>query len=119
MFDVLLEDVNVGLVACDREGAVTHANRSARNALGEVCEIGTPPSAWIERLRPSTPEGLALADADLPLVRALHQRPAPAFNLLFHTHRGKRLFHAAAQPLRGGRRPEILGAVMVLADVRQ
>jgi PAS domain-containing protein len=117
LLEVVLDSLDVVIVAFDADGQVTHASRGARELMGTACCAGSGPQAWINHLSPRTPEGLALAPDDLPFVRVLQDKPAPEFDVLVQTARGERLLRASVRPIKDGSGRCLLGAVAVFEDV--
>jgi len=80
LLDALLEYVEVPLVACARDGCVTHVNSHAHELLRCKRLVGTGPGVWVAALRPRTATGLPMPLEDLPPLRALdgeHVRRVP------------------------------------------
>lgn len=118
VLDALLESVDLAVLACARDGRVTHANRRTHELIGFDCPVGSDSEAWLARLLPRTPSGLALAIEDIPLIRALNGEAVRGVDMLVKTLGGDVLLSARARPVddhRGRRR----GAVAVLEDVTE
>jgi EAL domain-containing protein (putative c-di-GMP-specific phosphodiesterase class I) len=116
LLDVLLDSVNVAVVACDADGRVTHVNQRTREMMSGVCSTGLDPDGWIEGLRPRTALGQPLALSDLPLVRALKGEVVRDVDVMIETEAGDMLLSTSANLVEDadGRR---LGAVVVFEDV--
>ncbi len=113
-----MESVGVAVVACARDGRLTHANRHSHELIGFDCPVGSDPQAWIAQLSPRTPSGLPLALEDVPLMRALSGEAVRNVDMLVKARDGDVLLSACASPVddhRGRRR----GAVAVLEDVTE
>jgi EAL domain-containing protein (putative c-di-GMP-specific phosphodiesterase class I) len=118
LLDVLLDSVDVAVVACGPEGRPTHVNRRAVELMGMDGSGGSDPDTWIEQVWPRTPDGRRLLLDELPIVRALRGEVVRDFDLLVRTPRGDVLMSTTANPVcdeRGAR----LGAVAVFADVTE
>jgi PAS domain-containing protein len=61
LLDVLLDSVEVAVVACGPNGRITHANRRSRQLMDGACATGLDPEAWLERVRPCTDAGRPLS----------------------------------------------------------
>lgn len=79
LLDVLLDSLDVAVVACGPDGQVTHLNRRAVELMGMDGSTGSDPDTWIERVSPRTPQGLPLSFEELPIVRALKGEVARAW----------------------------------------
>jgi PAS domain S-box-containing protein len=118
LLDVLLDNVEVAMVACAVDGRLTHVNRRTRELLGGECSAGMDVAAWIGRLVPRTPSGLPLVLEDLPLMRALEGEVVRGVDMLLRSAGGDVLLSTSANPVndeRGRRR----GAVAVFEDVTE
>ena len=118
LLEILLDCVEVAVVACGADGHPTHINRRAIELMGMDGSAGTDPDTWVEQVWPRTPEGRQLALEELPIVRALQGETVRDVDLLLHTPRGELLMSTTANPVcdRAGTR---LGAVAVFADVTE
>jgi PAS domain-containing protein len=118
LLEALLDSVDLAVVACARDGRVTHASRHTRELIGFDCPVGSHSEAWLARLLPRTPSGLPLALEDVPLIRALNGEAVQGVDMLVKTSGGDVLLSTRARPVddhRGRRR----GAVAVLEDVTE
>jgi PAS domain-containing protein len=118
LLGVLLESVEVALIACAVDGRLTHVNRRTRELLGGECSAGMDVATWIGRLAPRTSSGLPLVLEDLPLMRALEGEAVRDVDVLLASAAGDVLLSTSANPVndeRGRRR----GAVAVFADVTE
>jgi EAL domain-containing protein (putative c-di-GMP-specific phosphodiesterase class I) len=118
LLDVLLDSVDVAVVACGPDGHPTHVNRRAVELMGMDGSAGSHPDTWIEQVWPRTPDGRKLALDELPIVRALQGEVVRDVDLLVRTPHGDVLMSTTANPVcdeRGAR----LGAVAVFADVTE
>jgi EAL domain-containing protein (putative c-di-GMP-specific phosphodiesterase class I) len=118
LLGVLLDSVNVAVVACDAEGRVTHVNRRTHELMNGACSTGLDPEGWIQALKPRTALGEPLACSDLPLVRAAHGEVVRDVDVLIQTGAGEMLLSTSANPIddEAGRR---LGAIVVFEDVTE
>jgi EAL domain-containing protein (putative c-di-GMP-specific phosphodiesterase class I) len=115
---VLLDSVEVAMVACAVDGRLTHVNRRTRELLGGECAAGMEVTAWTGQLAPRTPSGLPLVAEDLPLIRALAGEVVRGVDMLVRGAGGDMLLSTTANPVddeRGRRR----GAVAVFEDVTE
>src|ERR1700724_647089 len=80
--DVLLDSLDVAVVACDRSGQLTHVNRRAVELMGMDGSTDSDPNVWCERVSPRTPQGLPLTLSELPIVRALNGEVARGVDML-------------------------------------
>jgi EAL domain-containing protein (putative c-di-GMP-specific phosphodiesterase class I) len=118
LLDVLLDSLDVAVVACDRDGHLTHLNRRAVELMGMDGSTGKDPDTWTERVSPRTPEGRPLSFEELPIVRALKGEVARGVDMLVQTSHGDVLMSTTANPVYSDEDIQI-GAVAVFADVTQ
>jgi EAL domain-containing protein (putative c-di-GMP-specific phosphodiesterase class I) len=117
LLDVLLDSVDVAVVACGADGQLTHVNRRAAELMGGMDgSTGVDPDTWLEQVWPRTAEGLPLALADLPIVRALQGEVVRGLDLMIKTNAGDVLMSTSANPVYSDT-GERLGAVAVFEDV--
>jgi PAS domain S-box-containing protein len=117
LLEVMLDSVDVAIVACSADGELTHLNRGAIELMG-MNGSSADPKTWIEQVRPRTPQGLPLTLADLPIVRALRGEVVRNVDLRIKTAGGDRLMSTSANPVLDDR-GDGLGAVAVFADVTE
>jgi two-component system phosphate regulon sensor histidine kinase PhoR len=118
LLDVLLDSVEVAMVACAVDGRLTHVNRRTRELLGGECAAGIDVATWIGQLDARTASGLPLVLEDLPLMRALEGEAVRGVEVLVTTVAGEVLLSTSANPVndeRGRRR----GAIAVFEDVTE
>jgi EAL domain-containing protein (putative c-di-GMP-specific phosphodiesterase class I) len=118
LLDVLLDSVDVAVVACGVDGHPTHINRRAVELMGMDGSAGSDPGTWIEQVWPRTPEGRKLSLSELPIVRALQGEVVREVDLLIRTGDGDALMSTTAKPLYDAN-GALLGAVAVFADVTE
>ncbi|MGO9488489.1 MAG: PAS domain-containing protein [Solirubrobacteraceae bacterium] len=118
LLDALLELVAIPVVACAADGRLTHANRHARELIGECRGFGTYPDTWVRELRPRTPSGLPMPLEDLPAIRALHGEIVRSFDVLVSLGGGDVLLETCARPATD-RRGRPRGAIVTLQDVTE
>jgi EAL domain-containing protein (putative c-di-GMP-specific phosphodiesterase class I) len=118
LLDVLLDSVDVAIIACGANGRITHANRRSRELMDAACSTGLDPEAWLEQVRPRTQAGLRMSLEDLPLIRALHGETVRDLDVLVRIGAGDALLAISANPVEdaSGRQ---LGAVLVFEDVTE
>jgi diguanylate cyclase len=118
LLEVILDSVDVAVVACGPDGHPTHINRRAIELMGMDGSNGSDPDTWIEQVLPRTPEGRQLSLSELPIVRALQGEVVRDVDLLVGTARGDVLMSTTANPVYD-QRGACLGAVAVFADVTE
>jgi len=118
LLDVLLNSVDVAVVACSADGQLTHLNRRSVELMGLDGSTGADPATWIEQVWPRTPEGVRMTLDDLPIVRALHGEVVRGVDLLVQTSRGEVLMNTSANPVYNDEGTQV-GAVAVFADVTE
>jgi EAL domain-containing protein (putative c-di-GMP-specific phosphodiesterase class I) len=118
LLEVLLDSVDVAVVACGLDGHPTHINRRAVELMGMDLSGESAPDTWIAQVRPRTPDGEDLSLEQLPIVRALEGETVRDFDLLVRTKAGDVLMSTTANPVydESGDR---LGAVAIFADVTE
>jgi EAL domain-containing protein (putative c-di-GMP-specific phosphodiesterase class I) len=118
LLDVLLDSVDVAVVACGPDGQVTHLNRRAIELMGMDASTASDPETWVERVWPRTPKGRPLSFEELPIVRALKGEVARGVDMLVQTGHGDVLMSTTANPVYNDQDIQI-GAVAVFADVTE
>jgi PAS domain-containing protein len=119
LLEAALEIAGVAMIACARDGRLTHVNRHARDLLGAGCPfIGSYPDLWLRELRPRTASGVLLPLEDLPPVRALCGEVVASVDVLVTLPGGDVLLEASARPANDGRGRR-RGAVTTLVDVTE
>jgi diguanylate cyclase (GGDEF)-like protein/PAS domain S-box-containing protein len=119
LLDAVLESVDVGVVACGADGALTLFNRAARDLHGmDVAHLKAPD--WAGHYGLFEEDGVTPLDqARIPLARALrgeHVKDAPMVVVLEQGRRHRVL--ASGRALKGPS-GEALGAVVALKDVTE
>jgi EAL domain/PAS fold len=118
LLEVILDSVDVAVIACGPDGHPTHINRYAIELMEMDGTNGSDPDRWVERVRPRTPEGRQLLVSELPIVRALQGEVVRNVDLLVRTPRGDVLMSTTANPVYDERGVS-LGAVAILVDVTE
>jgi EAL domain-containing protein (putative c-di-GMP-specific phosphodiesterase class I) len=118
LLDVLLDSVDVAVVACGVDGHPTHINRRAAELMGMDGSTGADPTTWIEQVCPRTSDGEQMTLAQLPIIRALRGEVVRDVDLLVMTTRGDVLMSTTANPVYDEKGVQ-LGAVAVFADVTE
>jgi len=118
LLDVLLESLDVAVVACGADGQVTHLNKRAVELIGMDGAPGSNPDAWADWASPRTPQGLPLSLAELPITRARSGQTARGVDMLLRGRDGDVLVSATASPVFDDKHVQI-GAVAVFADVTE
>jgi PAS domain S-box-containing protein len=115
----LLESLEVGVVACDAEGVLTHFNRAAREFHG-LPDLGGMPQLDLVRACLLRADGKTrMSDEDLPILRALRgERVRNAEGTLALPDAPPRSVLMGGRPLvdAQGRR---LGAVIAIQDITE
>ena len=113
----VLESVESGIVACDRQGKLTFFNEAAQEIHGlQVQPLSV--EQWTEHYGMYRPDGLTPLPADeIPLHRALHGERVEDARIVVRTPDGRsRDIEVTGRPLRDGG-GQILGAVISMQDV--
>ncbi len=118
LLDVMLDSVNVAVVACDANGLVTHVNQRTREMMSNVCSTSLEAGGWIDAFRPRTALGMPLTFSELPLVRALHGELVRDVDVLVQTDAGEMMLSTNANPVKDAE-GSLLGAVVVFEDVTE
>ncbi|HWX97774.1 MAG TPA: EAL domain-containing protein [Solirubrobacteraceae bacterium] len=118
LLDVLLDSVDVAVVACGVDGQPTHINRRAVELMGMDGSAGSDPDTWIGQVWPRTPDGEPMPLVDLPIIRALRGEVVRDVDLLVKTANGDVLMCTTANPI-CNERGDRVGAVAVFADVTE
>jgi EAL domain-containing protein (putative c-di-GMP-specific phosphodiesterase class I) len=116
VLDVLLDSLDVAVVACGRDGQLTHLNRRAIELMGMDGSTGSAPGTWTAQVFPRTPDGIPLELEQLPIIRALRGEVVPSVDLLIQTSRGDVLMSTTAKPIWIDDNVQV-GAIAVFADV--
>ena len=115
----LLESLEVGVVACDAQGALTHFNRAARDFHG-LPDLGGIPRMDLIRACLLRADGKSrMSEEDLPILRALRgERVRNAEGTLILPDAPPRAVLMSGRPLvdAQGRR---LGAVITIQDITE
>ncbi len=118
LLDVLLDSLDVAVVACGADGQLTHLNRRAVELMGMDGSVASGPDTWTERVSPRTPDGLPLSFEQLPIVRAQHGEVVRNVDMLVQTGSGDVLMSTTANPVYDDEGTQV-GAVAVFADVTE
>jgi EAL domain-containing protein (putative c-di-GMP-specific phosphodiesterase class I) len=116
LLDVLLNSLDVGVVACGASGKLTHINRRAIELMGMDGSTGSDPATWTEQTSPRAPDGRELALEELPIVRALNGEVVRGVDMVILTAHGDVLMSTTANPVYDEDGTQV-GAVAVFADV--
>ena len=120
LLDAVLETIDVGVVACSSDGALTLFNRAARalHGLQETPVEKIPSSEWTQRYELFCADGKTdLKTSDVPLFRALNgETIVDAEMVIAATGRNASFVLASGRPLVGPM-GEKLGAVVALKNV--
>ena len=115
----LLESLEVGIVACDRNGILTLFNRATREFHG-LPEEPLPPERWAEHLRLFRADGKTPLEKEaIPLFRALQGEKVRNAELTIVPADGlSRTVVASGQPILDGHGRN-LGAVIAMHDITE
>ncbi len=117
-FDLMLDVVQDGIVACDATGRLTVVNRAARVMNSNDADVYVDPLDWADRADLFTSDGSrSLAESELPLVRALRGETVRGYEFLVaYANGAMRWVRSHARPILD-RDDQLLGAVMILQDI--
>lgn len=118
LLDVLLDSVDVAVLACDADGRLTHANRKCEELIGKDCAAGLLPMQWLEYAQFHTPDGRELSLEEVPLFRALQGESVQGVDVLVGIHGSEALVSTRANPVHDEQGRQ-LGAVAVFEDVTE
>ncbi|MEU4239618.1 ATP-binding protein [Actinoplanes sp. NPDC026619] len=114
----LLDSLDTGVAACDRDGNLTFFNRALREVHGRDAASGEPGETWAEQYDLYAPDGVTPLGADeVPLARAHAGETVRGQHLMVRSDAGEqRRFVCNARPIdsQDGRR---LGAVVAMHDI--
>ncbi|MGJ7914777.1 diguanylate cyclase domain-containing protein [Massilia sp. LXY-6] len=118
LLDAVLESVDVGVVACGADGALTLFNRAARDLHGsDVAHLKAP--EWAHHYGLFEEDGMTpLDEARIPLARALRGENVKDAPMVVVRERGAHRVLASGRALKGPN-GEALGAVVALKDVTE
>jgi len=119
LLDAVLESVDVGVVACDADGALSLFNRAARDMHGTDAD-GLAPAQWAGHYHLFEDDGLTpLEEARIPLARALRgENVKDATMVVMHPQGRAQRVLASGRALKGAD-GEALGAVVAMKDVTE
>jgi diguanylate cyclase (GGDEF)-like protein/PAS domain S-box-containing protein len=122
LLDALLETVDVGVLACGADGALSLFNRAARDLHGmEVA--GVAPADWAAHFHLFEEDGMTpLEEARIPLARALRgENVKDAAMVIERAEDGVYVAHRVLVSGRSLKGPngELLGAVVAMKDVTE
>ncbi|MBZ2209608.1 sensor domain-containing diguanylate cyclase [Massilia soli] len=119
MLDAVLETVDVAVIACDGDGALTLFNRAAREFHGQSIDGGDQ-RGWAERYDLFQADGETRLDAqDIPLVRALSGEQVKDAALIIAPAGLRRRTVLASGRLLVGAGGERMGAVVAMKDITE
>ncbi|MBC7944933.1 MAG: PAS domain S-box protein [Burkholderiales bacterium] len=118
LLNAVLENVESGIVVCDAAGTLTMFNRAAREFHNLPLEP-LPPVRWAEHYGLCRPDGTAMTAGEIPLFKALQEKPVRNEELMIVPKHGtKRVLLASGQAL-FSRDGEKLGAVVAMRDITE
>ncbi len=114
--NTILDNLDDGITACDRQGRVTLINRAARTLYGDHARP-FPATEWYKFVRILNPKTMSqIPEHELPLMRALRGEHVRQFELLTELYDGRRRYLCCdAVPLMDSE-GENIGAVIVMHD---
>ena len=115
----LLNNLNVGVVACDAEGTLTYFNKKSRVFHG-LTQKNLPPEGWAEYYDLYTPDGKTKMNTeDIPLYRALRGAYFNEVEMVIKPKEGSPLsILNSGQPLQDAQ-GNITGAVIAMHDITE
>jgi PAS domain S-box-containing protein len=109
----VLDALEVSVITCDRDGAITHLNRAAHERLGMASTIAEHSA----HLALTHPGGAALAESELPLHRSLCGEVVDGFEVVATpAEGGRRILRLHSRPLHDPT-GTVLGAVASAYDI--
>lgn len=113
----LLDNLSVGVVACDAEGILTYFNKKTQEFHG-LPQKSIPPEQWADYYDLYLPDGeTPMETGDIPLYRALKGEYFNEIEMVIKPKDGHALWLlASGQPLKN-EREEITGAVVAMYDI--
>jgi EAL domain-containing protein (putative c-di-GMP-specific phosphodiesterase class I) len=118
LLDVLLDSIDVAVVACAADGRLTHANRRTRELMGGPCPTGSYAGEWCRQFKLRTPDGDPFPAAELPLASALGGTAVRGVDIRANAGGKELLLSTSARPVHGADGTQ-LGAVVVFEDVTE
>jgi len=117
--NVLLDNVQAGIVACDAEGRLKLFNRVARS-FHNIPEQPLPPEQWAKQYDLYLPDGTTpMQPEDIPLYRALQGQQVQDAEMMIIPKQGKaRLLLASGQAINHPNGTK-QGAVVVMHDITE
>lgn len=117
--EAVLNNIEDGIVACNRKGVLTLFNRSSRE-IHCLPEMPIPADEWADHYELYLADGVTkMGKKDIPLFKALQGENVKNLEMVIAPRKGdKRIFYAAGQPLIDTSH-SILGAVISLHDVTE
>ncbi|MFW6101387.1 MAG: PAS domain S-box protein, partial [Bacteroidota bacterium] len=114
---VLLDNLSVGVVACDANGILTYFNKKTQEFHG-LPKMNLPPAEWSEYYDLFMPDGeTRMNPEDVPLYRALKGKYFNEVEMVIQPKNGKSLYIlASGQPLKDSQ-GNITGAVVAMYDI--
>ena len=114
----VLDNVPVGIVACDERGRLTLFNPATRKFHGMSADADIDAADWADHYALYQPDGVTpLAPEDVPLRRALAGEPVQDVEIVIAPHGlPARLVCCTGQDLRGSE-GQLTGAVVTMTDI--
>lgn len=115
--ETVMANVDVGIVACDRNGKIILGNSAAVRMTGEV-PLGTAVAEWLAAVDLRQPDRRPLLGDELPLHQAMQGVEVRAVEVLVSREGEERTLLVDAQPIRDVD-DLVVGAVMALNDITE
>lgn len=117
MLELILETIDVGVVACDTQGNLSLSNRSSREFLGLPIEKSAS-AQWLASCDLYQADGVTrLQTTEMPLFRALHGEALKDLQIEACTPQGVARKLAVSGRKLSTRAGQDLGAVVVMSDI--
>ncbi|MBF0445452.1 MAG: PAS domain S-box protein [Magnetococcales bacterium] len=117
--ETVLENIQDGIVACDKRGMLTYFNRATRFFHG-IDQENLPPKEWAERYDLYLPDGVThMPTSEVPLFKAFNGKKIRSQEMVIAPKNGKKRFiEATGQPMYDDTGDK-LGAMISLHDVTE
>ena len=115
----VIESLEVGIVACDAEGALTFFNRASLEMHG-LPQEPLPPEQWVSHYRLCEADGRTPLESEaFPLHRALQGKPVRNEEIVILPREGAACSVLVSGQLITGAHGEKLGAVVAITDITE
>ncbi len=119
-WESLLNQLPIGISACDRDGVLVHYNERAAELWGQAPTLGDPHLRYSGAHKAYASDGTRLDFSDLPMAEGLKTgRPVRNREIVFERPDGSRIFALVnVEPLLGAN-GELVGAVNCIQDITE